>query len=155
MVEGSGPHPRWQGNPHLWWTNNGKAKLGTRSPQKGKLLELLLVLHLRNHQPPSAISWCIRPAVELLLGHLLGLKCLRKFTLKESKLTDEALGILPNRSQNCDILHPPHAPVDSSVTQAYLHLPETNAAKIRMGRNEETQREPGMHMRVFLFSFKN
>jgi hypothetical protein len=49
----------------------------------------------------------------------------------------------------------PHAPVDSSVTQAYLHLPETNAAKIRMGRNEETQREPGMHMRVFLFSFKN
>jgi hypothetical protein len=31
------------------------------------------------------------------------------------------------------------------MTQAYLRILETNAAKTKMGRNEETQREQGMH----------
>jgi hypothetical protein len=36
--------------------NNGKIQLGTPSSQKGKLLKLLPMLHLVDHQSPCTIN---------------------------------------------------------------------------------------------------
>jgi hypothetical protein len=67
------------------------------------------------------------------------------FILEEGDLTDEALSIFLNRHQHRDILHLPR------LCRLWLRCklvhapPEMNAIEMKMGRNVETQREPGMH----------
>jgi hypothetical protein len=49
VVEGGDSHPRGKGVHHLRWAEDGKAQLNDPRPHKGKLLKLLLVLHLGGH----------------------------------------------------------------------------------------------------------
>jgi hypothetical protein len=105
MMKGSSPHPCRHGTLHLGQANNGKTQLGIPSPQKGKLLELLLVLHLRSHKPPLTINQHARQTTKPLLGHHPGPTRLCKFTFEEGNLMDDTLSIFPNRQQQHDILH--------------------------------------------------
>jgi hypothetical protein len=81
MADGSSPHPLQQVIPRLWRAKNGKTQLSASRSQKGKHLELLMLLHLKDHQPSCTISQNVGQAVELFLGHLLSLARLREFTL--------------------------------------------------------------------------
>jgi hypothetical protein len=102
-----GNNPLQQVIPHPWRANNGKTQLRVPSPETRKLLELLAVLLLRNHQLSRTTSRPVGQAVKIVLSHLPGPVRLCMLTLEEGDLLDKAIIVFTCRCQCHDVLHLP------------------------------------------------